>query len=193
MGAEASVEEQGLWDRARAGDAGARARIAELATEIARRELRRRGAARADLDDLVQESSRSTLVYLSGGGEPPRDLGAFLKFRAWGVLSDLRKRMRTQRTTSTDEVELEPSAPGNGPSAGIAVAEVASALADCRARLSPEQRVVLEMRYEGAVEAEVIASELGVHRNTVHVRVFRALQSLRECLQRKGYEAGDLA
>ena len=49
------------------------------------------------------------------------------------------------------------------------------------------------MRYESHLETEAIASELGLHRNTINVRVFRGLQGLRECMARKGFDAGDLA
>jgi RNA polymerase sigma factor (sigma-70 family) len=91
------------------------------------------------------------------------------------------------------EETFEVAARDPGPDRGLRVAQVEAALEDCRARLTPEQQVVLSMRYEGELESETIANELGLHRNTVHVRVFRALQSLRECLARKGYEAGDLA
>ena len=187
-----SIDDALVWEHARRGDPAALARLAELAVEIARRELRRRGAPASDLDDLVQETSRSTLACLAAGGESPRDLRAFLKFRAWGVLSDLRKKMRTSPTSTAGDAAFEVVARDPGPDRGLRNAQLEAALADCRARLSPEQRVVLEMRYEGGRESEAIASELGLHRNTVHVRVFRALHSLRECLARKGVEAGDL-
>ena len=41
-------------------------------------------------------------------------------------------------------------------------------------------------------ETEDIAARLTVHRNTINVRIFRALEKLRECMGRKGFEPGDL-
>ena len=193
MAEKVSIDDAALWTLARDGDVAARDQVAGLAIEVARRELKRRGAGPSDLDDLVQEASRSVLATLAAGGEAPRDLRAFLKFRAWGVLSDHRKKMRATHIEVRGEETFEVAARDPGPDRGLRVAQVEAALDDCRARLTPEQQIVLSMRYEGGLESETIANELGLHRNTVHVRVFRALQSLRECLARKGYEAGDLA
>lgn len=181
-----------LWERARGGDEVARARVGALAVEIAAAEYARRGVGGATVEDLVQESARSTLAYLARGGEGPRDLRAFLKYRAWGVLSDHRKRMRTALPTADLALAPEPADSGRGPQAAAALRQLARALRDCRERLAPEQRETLALRYEGRLEGEAVAARLGVHRNTVHVRVFRALGQLRECLARKGFAAEDL-
>ena len=181
-----------LWEGARAGDESARARLGELAREAASAEYERRRVELAARDDLVQESVRSTLAYLARGGEPPRELRAFLKYRAWGVLSDHRKRMRTALPVTELEPGAEPAAAGAGPEARAMRGQLASALAECVARLNTEQRETVGLRYAGRLESDAIAARLGVHRNTVHVRVFRALAQLRECLARKGFAAEDL-
>ena len=186
------LDEAETWPRAARGEAAARERLGALALEAARRALSARGVRGAELDDLVQESARSTLAYLASGAAAPTELRSFLKWRALGVLSDHRKKLRAAAVIPVREDPPEPAAADPGPDRGLRSGEVERALADCRARLSAEQRVVLEMRYEGGREAEAIARELGLHRNTVHVRVFRALQSLRECLGRKGVAPGDL-
>jgi RNA polymerase sigma factor (sigma-70 family) len=184
-------DELDLWCSAQRGDGGAREQLARLAHEIAAREMRSRGAPIDDRDDLVQESVRSTLAYLGAAREAPKDLRAFLKFRAWGVLSDHRKKMRARPAQPEIEHDAE-DASGAAPESSVDLAELRSALADCRSHLSEDQRVVLAMRYDGHLEADAIASELAEHRNTVHVRVFRALASLRECMARKGFGAGDV-
>jgi RNA polymerase sigma factor (sigma-70 family) len=188
---EGIADEMDLWPSVQRGDAGARERLASLAHEIASREMRLRGAPIADRDDLAQEAVRSTLAFLGAAREAPRDLRAFLKFRAWGVLSDHRKKMRASLTQPEIESEAEDPA-GASPESSVDLAELRHALAECRARLVEEQRVVLAMRYDAHLEADAIASELAEHRNTVHVRVFRALASLRECMARKGFGSGDL-
>ena len=118
---------------------------------------------------------------------------AFLKFRAWGVLSDQRKMRRHPTLDDPTALEQAP-ARGHAPAgSGLAGAELASALEDCLERLGPEQRQAVEMRYSGELDAESGAAQLAIARSTLHVRVFRALEKLRECLGRKGWSAGDLA
>jgi RNA polymerase sigma factor (sigma-70 family) len=180
------------WHAARAGDAPARERIAGLAREVAERELRARRVPQRDLEDLAQEAVRSTLAYLAGAGEAPREIRAFLKWRALGVLSDHRRRQRARAMEVQHDDPPEPAVEGPAPLAAALREQVRAALLDCRARLSADAREVLQLRYEGHLDAGAIALELGVTRNAVHVRTFRALAALRECLQRKGIEPGDL-
>lgn len=180
-----------LWERARATGSAQRDELARLAAEIGRAELRRRRAPEAEADDLAQEVVRSTLAYLERGGPAPQDLGAFLKYRAWGVLSDFRKRQRARPMPLTLEQAHDPADPAPTRSEGER-RQTLAALADCRARLTAEQRATIELRYLEGLDGESIAARLGVHRNTVHVRVHRALSALRECLERKGLLAEDV-
>jgi RNA polymerase sigma factor (sigma-70 family) len=115
-----------------------------------------------------------------------------LKFRAWGILSDHRKKMRSNPIRPEVEDAPEAASTQAAPESAAQRAQLCDALVECRLRLVEEQRIVLAMRYEQHLETEVIASELGLHRNTINVRVFRALASLRECMARKGFDAGDL-
>ena len=175
-----------LWERARAAGPE-RDELAELARAIARAELARRGAASRELADLAQEAVRSTLAYVARGADAPEDLRAFLKYRAWGVLSDHRKRQRSRAVHAP--LPSEPSEladPARGPRELAERRQLLAALADCRSRLNAEQRETLELRYGQGLEGDAAAQRLGGHRNTVHVRVHRALIALRECLERKG-------
>lgn len=184
--------ERELWRRVHESDLGARGELASLAARIGRSELERRGAARGDLEDLTQEIVRSTLAYVERGGPAPKDLAAFLKYRAWGVLSDHRKRLRARPMEHEDFSLRDPAASGDGPAARAERRQTLAALADCRSRLAAEQRTTIELRYVEGLEGAEIAERLGVHRNTVHVRVHRALIALRECLERKGVGVEDL-
>jgi len=179
------------WEAARSGDAEARAGLARLAHEIALRELSARRAAPSEIEDLAQESVRSFLAYLGGSGEAPLEIRAFLKWRALGVLSDQRKRRRARAMEITHVDTLEPTVEGVGPIAAAVAEQVRGALADCRARLGADMREALALRYEGGLEVGEIADRLGVTRNAIHVRTFRALAALRECLVRKGIEPED--
>jgi DNA-directed RNA polymerase specialized sigma24 family protein len=51
---------------------------------------------------------------------------------------------------------------------------------------------VLGLRYDAELATEAIQRRLGVHRNTIHVRVFRALEQMRNCMSAKGFGAEDL-
>jgi RNA polymerase sigma-70 factor (ECF subfamily) len=180
-----------LWERVRSGFADAREELGRLASSLARAELVRRRAAPGDLDDLAQEAVRSTLAYVERGGPAPTDLSAFLKYRAWGVLSDHRKRQRATPMHALSAEAFERPDPARGPSERSERLQVLETLRDCRSRLSAEQRQTVELRYLEGLEGEAIAARLGVHRNTVHVRVHRALLALRECLERKGLRRED--
>ncbi len=183
-----------LWARATAGNDPARAELAELACSIAQSELARRGVRAADLADLVQEAQRTTFAFLSRNPPAPKDLCTFLKYRAWGVLSDHRKKMRASKLDYRDDLEpllRERGGASQSPDAG-AGEEIAGALAECRRRLPAELASVLSLRYDAELDGESMQRRLGVHRNTIHVRVFRALEKLRECMTVKGYGAEDL-
>lgn len=190
---ERTTEPADLWRRASAGDAVAREQLAALAGSIAHSELRRRGVPSFALDDLAQDVVRSTLAFLAKAHEAPRDLRGFLKYRAWGVLSDHRKHMRNAPAMVETHAAPEVATADHGPAERAHRRQLAQALAECTSRLPDEQREAVELRYGARMETEVIAARLAVHRNTINVRVFRALDKLRECLARKGFEAADLA
>ncbi len=179
------------WTAARAGDETARAELARLAHEVGLRELAARRVAPAEAEDLAQEAVRSFLSYLGGSGAAPEEIRAFLKWRALGVLSDHRKRRRARAMEITHERPPEVAVEGLGPIALALAGQVREALADCRERLGPDARAVLALRYEGGLDAADIAERLGVSRNAIHVRTFRALASLRECLGQKGIDPED--
>lgn len=179
------------WESARNGDPSARDGLARLAHEIAARELSARRVAPSEAEDLAQEAVRSFLAYLAGPGDAPLEIRAFLKWRTLGVLSDHRKRRRARAMEIAHEAPPEPAVESRGPVSVAIAAQVRDALADCRERLSEDARAVLALRYEGGLEAGDIAERLGVTRNAIHVRTFRALAALRECLVRKGIDPED--
>lgn len=183
--------ERTLWERSQQADERARSELAALAEGLARSELARRRAPPEELADLVQEAVRSTLAYVGRGAPEPKDLSAFLKYRAWGVLSDHRKRQRARPMQIDSDAAPEPLDPGRGPQAASAQRQTLAALADCRSRLPAEQRETVELRYLQGLDGAEIAARLGVHRNTIHVRVHRALIALRDCLERKGLSVED--
>jgi RNA polymerase sigma factor (sigma-70 family) len=181
--------EPGLWTRARAGTGADREELCRLAREVAARELSQRGLGGHDVEELAQETVASTLRYLADQPEPPRELRAFLKFRARGVLGDWRKRTRVRQTTN----ELPPLAdPGGRPASPLERADLLAVLRSCLERLPEVQREVVLQRYRTAEASRAIAARLGINKSTVNVRTFRALRALRECLSARGFGPEDL-
>jgi RNA polymerase sigma factor (sigma-70 family) len=191
---EPSTDDARLWALASQGDSRARERLAEVALAATRAELARRGIRGMELADLVQEAQRTTFAFLARNPVPPKDLWTFLKYRAWGVLSDHRKKMRASPLEHPSD--LEPAlrlVPEERQAADpLRAQELGSALADCRRRLPAELGRVLAMRYDSELATEGIQRRLGVHRNTIHVRIFRALERLRGCMDEKGFGPEDL-
>lgn len=194
LAARASDDDAKLWARASGGDEQARAQLAELALTATRSELIRRGVAASELADLVQEAQRTTFAFLSRNQVPPKDLWTFLKYRAWGVLSGHRKKMRASPLDYRHDLEPllreRPVAKPAGDS--MRKKEIGAALAECRRHLPPDLGRVLAMRYDSGLATDAVQQRLGVHRNTIRVRVFRALERMRDCMGAKGFGPEDL-
>jgi len=191
--ADASPESDArLWTLAGAGDQAARARLAELALGATRGELARRGVQGQELADLVQEAQRTIFAFLARNPLPPQDLWTFLKYRAWGVLSDHRKKMRASPIDYQGDLEPVLRTRPVVAADRLRSKEIGAALAECRRKLPAELSRVLAMRYDSGLGTDGIQQRLGVHRNTIHVRVFRALEKLRECMGAKGFGPEDL-
>jgi RNA polymerase sigma factor (sigma-70 family) len=170
----------------------ARAELSRFAAEVARRVLSARRVPAGDIDDLAQETVLAVLGHLDADGEQPREIAGFVKWRALGILSDQRRSARNRTMQSHQAFLSDPVSPARGPAAAARDAEVRAALADCRARLGADARDLLALRYEGGCDAQALATRLGVTRNAIHVRTFRALAALRECLERKGIDPEDV-
>lgn len=181
-----------LWRGAAVRQPGPREKLCARVAKVAGAELVRRGAPWGSLDDLLQEAQRTVLAFIERNPLPPRDLDAFLKYRAWGVLSDHRKRMRNSPITPTADF-VPPASRARAVEADLSRQDLERALGECRGQLPSELRRVLELRYASSLDGESMGRRLGVHRNTIHVRVFRALQRLRECLTARGFGPEDLA
>jgi RNA polymerase sigma-70 factor (ECF subfamily) len=93
-------------------------------------------------------------------------------------------KLRRFHPASLEETE-EPAAPsgaGGDPFARTVAAERSSWLVDAIAALSPLDREVLSLRFEGELELPQLAATLGVPVPTAKARLYRALARLRERL-----------
>jgi RNA polymerase sigma-70 factor (ECF subfamily) len=84
--------------------------------------------------------------------------------------------------------------PGREPSSDrrLKLHELQQAMADCLGRLSPEERMALTLQVLEGRAIEEIAKEANAPLGTAGTRVYRAKQKMRECLERKGYEGGEV-
>jgi RNA polymerase sigma factor (sigma-70 family) len=181
------LTDEKLWPAAAQGDAAALARLLQLAQEVVRSELLARGARPADLEDLVQTVLASVLAQVRSK-TAVRELRAFLKYRAWGVLSDHRKRRRT-RSVEEPAPTMDHSETQGDPQVQALRGELGQALADCVKRLNQKEREVVELRHAGGLSTKEIAARLGLEQATVYVRWHRALHSLEQCLAAKGFQS----
>ena len=185
----ATLEENAFWAQAQAGDEDARSAVARLTIEVSRLELAARGAPRDEIDALAQQAAVSVLAFLQRGGEVTRNLRAFLKCRARGVLSDFRKRSRSRHEAVPIDEDFDPRSSIETPEARARRVELGEAVTDCQERLrnyKPELAEAIKLRYDDDLSNTEIAELVGASPNAINIRVFRALQNLRECLNGKG-------
>ena len=184
------IDNDQLWGEACSGSPQARERVLELVVIEARAELRRRGAPAEDLDAMVQDVAKSTLSTLKKPASEVENIRGFAKYRAWGILADYRKKQRASRQSkirieeAPDPVSAQPQ-----PEESAALSELGSALLACCSQLTKSLAEVVDLRYIKGVPTDEIAERLGITTSTVHVRVFRAHEQLRSCLERKGFES----
>jgi len=77
--------------------------------------------------------------------------------------------------------------------AAAAANEMAALVQRAMARLSPEQRLVIELSYFRGFTRREIAKKLKLPEGTVHTRARLALQNLRQQLTLQGVSLEDLA
>lgn len=70
--------------------------------------------------------------------------------------------------------------------------ELKKALSDCIRKLPRDQQIIIYLKFTEKYSDEEIAKTIGKSRTTVSRKRAVAIKSLSKCLERKGYEAGDL-
>jgi RNA polymerase sigma-70 factor (subfamily 1) len=156
-----------------------------------------------DPDDILQQAYISAFKAIEQRqfsiADGQRDIvGSFYKWLeaiAISRLKDQERALRRQRRDVRREIRDRPdvtaSYPGlahrlaaseSTPSRQIARAEAVAAVMSCLARLSDDQRTVVQLRFlEGRSVADV-AAQLGKTESATHMLCHRALKSLRELM-----------
>ncbi len=181
-----SSRDSDLWSLART-DCRARDQLCALAEQVANAELANRGIDDAHRPSLVQEAICDTLDFLARDGQVRSNLRAFLRWRARHVISTHRRRNEKAPEPLT-EMDSPDRARENCPESLVSRKELYAALDDCSTGLKVMYREVVDFRYRRGLSSKEIAARLGIPTETVNVRVFRAMQHLRACLEEKGFE-----
>lgn len=102
-------------------------------------------------------------------------------------LDALKSRQRSARRFLHEEADV---ADGSTPvDDGLARRSLAAALDECLARLAPQLRMLVLLRYHEGFTFEQMNEMLREKAGTLQARVARALPVLRQCLQGKGFTA----
>jgi RNA polymerase sigma-70 factor (ECF subfamily) len=177
-------DESALVDQARSGDARAYEEIVQAYQGIAFRTAYLITGNAADAEDAAQEAF--VKAY--------RALGRFRRgapFRPWLlqiVVNEARNRRRSAGRRAALELRLAAEGPSGGaapsPEASSVTAERRRELLAALDRLREEERLVLACRFFLDLSEEETAAALGVRRGTVKSRQSRALDRLRDQMER---------
>jgi RNA polymerase sigma-70 factor (ECF subfamily) len=188
------------------GDRSARSRLLDRHRRRLRRmvmiRLDRRVAARVDPSDVVQEAladaARRLDSYLR---DRPIPFYPWLRRLAWDRLNDVYRRHRraAQRSVNREEPSL-PDASGlalaerlfaksaDHPGAGLSRDERQAQVRTALSQLREREREVLVLRHLEDLTTAETAAVLGISEGAVKVRLLRAVQRLRDLLDREGVQ-----
>ncbi|MBB1257847.1 RNA polymerase sigma factor [Streptomyces alkaliterrae] len=138
------------------------------------------GVPYADLQDGVQQVRLRLLERLERGGEPPRNVSAWVAVVASNLAMDWHRSVRRRRRLEERLGALRNVA-GEG-DGGEETRVRALAVARALERLPDAQRQVVVLRFHADLSVRQIAGELGVPEGTVKSRLHAAVRSLRTVL-----------
>jgi RNA polymerase sigma-70 factor (ECF subfamily) len=150
---------------------------------------------RSMLDDRSQADDLLQLVFLQAFGALPT-FEARSSFKTWlfGIarhrcLDEIKRGSRHSRRLSelrADQVESPRVTSDSVLDQQQVTAEREAGLDDCMQRLPADTRDLVLLRFRHDLSYEEIAALVGPAAGTLRVRIFRALASLRRCLEGKG-------
>jgi RNA polymerase sigma-70 factor (ECF subfamily) len=98
------------------------------------------------------------------------------------AISELRRRREEQ----IDISEVEREDPADNPEIAFQKKDRGETIRHCLMQLSPEQREIIDLAYYHGKSVEEVAEIIGIPRNTVKTRMFRARKRLSEMLEDAG-------
>lgn len=138
----------------------------------------------AEAEELVAETFHRFLLALRRGGGPATHLSAYLYRVLHNAITDRFRRRPPADLPLADE--LAESVSTDPARLSVDHLEQARARALLQ-RLTPEQRLVITLKYLEGLENDEIAAVLGKNVGTVKALQYRGLQALRRQLEREGW------
>jgi RNA polymerase sigma-70 factor (ECF subfamily) len=162
-----------MFDRARAGDPGARHALYVQFVDRVFRTVHGILRSHADAEDVTQDAMLAVLTSLRGYRPRP---GA--RFAAWVMtiaVNTARRRFRRRRPELTDTGELPETADdGDDPAAGLDRARQRRALLAALGELSERERQIVSLRYGADLNASEIGAAIGLEPAAVRKTLERA-------------------
>jgi RNA polymerase sigma factor (sigma-70 family) len=176
--------ESELVERAKGGDADAYESLLRLHEHVAFRTAYAIVGSAADAEEVAQDAFVKAYRAL-----PRFRTGS--PFRPWllrivGNEARNRRRALGRRARATERAAFEQAASGDAapsPEAGVIAGEQREELFAAIARLGDDERTAIVARFILDLTDEETAAALGVRRGAVRMRVYRALNRLREELE----------
>jgi RNA polymerase sigma-70 factor, ECF subfamily len=122
------------------------------------------------------------------GAREIRRLNAFLATSVYHAAVDWIRREHAQQGRPPRSPESEPgpdlrlAGPIADPGSGLSLQDLRDQLARALARMSPDERLLLETHYGGALTADECMADLGITRAAFHQRLHRARSRLAKLL-----------
>ena len=132
--------------------------------------------------DLMQETFMKTFVYMQNKG-PLQNVQAFLYKVANNLIFDQYKKKKTH---SLEQLQEEGFTPSIDDTSQLKNKIDADKILEIVGGIPPQYRTVIVMRYVDELSIEEIAEVLGETKNTISVKINRAIHHVRKLL--KNYE-----
>jgi RNA polymerase sigma-70 factor, ECF subfamily len=138
---------------------------------------------RADADDVLQEASLVMWDKFDPAA-PPDDFAAWGCRIAYFKVLDFRKKRQRSRVLFSQETLERLAETAVEQTAGLQLDERREALADCLARLRPQDRDLLARRFAEGATTLSTAEQVGRSADAVYKALARIRQALFECVTR---------
>lgn len=148
--------------------------------------------------DLVVSDAIADVIPKASEVPSWDELKALTARVAWCRAIDAIRKQRAQkkgagRIDSLEDLAFEPSLPFyKRPDEDLYHAELWRAFRECTQRLSTRAKEIVELRLVEQMTQKEITEKLGIPQGTVGVTIMKTLESIKDCLQGRGFSPGGI-
>ena len=148
--------------------------------------------------DLIVSDAVSEVIPKAREVPSWKELKALTARVAWCRAIDAIRKQRAQkkgagRIDSLEDLAFEPSLPFyKRPDEDLYHAELWRAFRECTQRLSTRAKEIVELRLVEQMTQKEITEKLGIPQGTVGVTIMKTLESIKDCLQGRGFSPGGI-